>query len=192
MAKKNSAKENEKKKSEKLKLLKTIGIIAAIVMVIVLSFVIGNKDDGFDDLVISDDVETIIANAESESASVKESEMKEPTQINLAKYLEYKVGSEPTIILLARPDCHYCQIAEPIIYNIAYKYDLDINYLNTNDFAKDTGAISTFMNSDEAFQEGFGTPYLFIVKDGSIIDAVDGLTDRAHYVEFFKLNGYIE
>ena len=35
-----------------------------------------------------------------------------------------------------------------------------------------------FVQSDEAFQEGFGTPFLFIVKDGSIIARAHNLKEE--------------
>lgn len=169
---------------------KIIGIIAVVLVVIVLSFVVGNKGDDYEDMTLSNDPNTIMANAQSESSSISTSEMKEPNQIDVYQYLEYREASEATIILLARPTCGYCQIAEPIIKNVAYRYNLEINYLNTDNFTEEAQAL--FVQSDEEFSSGFGTPLLFIVKDGAIIDEVDGLTDRAHYIEFFRANGFIE
>ena len=72
-------------------------------------------------------------NAEKESESVKSNEIKELNNINVSDYLEFYAGEESKLVLVARPTCHYCQIAEPILQNIAYKYDLEINYLNTDE-----------------------------------------------------------
>ena len=167
------------------------GIIVVVLVVLVLAFVVDNKgtNSGSTSNELSEDVDTIINNAQQESQAVIDTERKESIQIDINTYLEYKAASEARIILLARPTCGYCQIAEPIIENIAYEYNLDINYLNTDNFTDETQ--TAFVQSDDAFKEGFGTPYLFIVKDGSIVDAVDGLTDRAHYVQFFTDNGFI-
>ena len=166
------------------------GIVIVILVVIILSFTVGNKGtSNTSSGEISNDPQTVLNNAENESASIAANERKESTQIDVYTYLDYKAGSEAKIILLARPTCHYCQIAEPIIENVAYEYNLEINYLNTDNFTDETQSL--FVQSDEAFQKGFGTPYLFIVKDGNIVDAVDGLTDRAHYVLFFTDNGFI-
>ena len=99
-------------------------------------------------------------------------------------------GSEKQIILIARPTCHYCQIAEPILQNLIYEYKLNINYLNTDNFEENDQ--QTLINSDEKFSNGLGTPTLVVVGEGQIYDNVDGLTDKAHYKEFFKKNGYIK
>jgi len=173
---------------DKKKVLTIVGIII-IVIIIVLSFIVGpnNKNDGISDL--SNDPQVIITNAQQESAAVKEEEKKEFAQIDVATYLDYYRGSELKIILLARPTCQYCQIAEPILQKIAKEYNLDIHYLNTDNFTDDSQA--DFVQSNEVFADGYGTPYLFLVKDGTIVDSVDGLTDRAHYISFFTVNGFI-
>lgn len=171
---------------------KKIGIIIGIILLIVLfiiSIFISPKESESSNTQ-DDDIEAIINNAEKESASVKEDEMKEFIDINMDTYLDYYNGNEQKIVLIARPTCHYCQIAEPIIHNVAYQYDLDIHYLNTDNFSEDDQ--SKLINSDEFFSEGFGTPLLLSVSEGSIKSKVDGLTDYEHYIEFFKENGYIE
>jgi len=170
------------------KTLKVIAIIALVVVLLILASTVGNKSDKEE--VLSNDPTIILANAREESASVKENEKKEFIQIDINEYMNYYNGEEPTLILLARPTCGYCQIAEPIIQNIAYEYNLDIHYLNTDNFTDE--AQTTFVQSDEFFNTGYGTPILYIVMKGQILDKVDGLTDRAHYVEFLRMNGYIK
>ena len=138
---------------------------------------------------LSNDAATILANAQQESASVKESQKKEFNQIDVTQYLEYYDGSEQKLVLVARPTCQYCQIAEPILQNISYEYNIEINYLNTDEFTESDQA--SFLQSNELFTSGFGTPMLLIVHDSTIIDKVDGLTDYAHYVVFLQQYGYI-
>ena len=171
---------------------KTIGIIVGIVLgigLIVLSATIKPKTTRNLE-VLSNDMNVIIANAEKESANVKDEEKKDFININVNQYLEYYQGSEKRIILLARPTCHYCQIAEPIIQKVAKDYNLDINYLNTDEFTEEDQ--QAFVNSDERFSSGFGTPFMMIVQNGGIIDSVDGLTDYAHYVYLFRKNSIIK
>ena len=178
---------------EKNKIIKIVGIVVLIVGLIVCASLIsgnGSEEEKKPTEELSNDAEVILANAQKESSEVKDSEKKEFSQIDVAKYLEYYEGSEPQIILLARPTCSYCQIATPIIQNIMYEYDINVNYLNTDEFTDETQ--TQFVKSDEFFSSGFGTPVLFIVKDKTIIDKVDGMTDKAHYIEFFKLNGFIK
>ena len=172
------------------KKLAIILIIVIVLLVIVSACIGGKSKSSTPNKSSSTDAETILTNAQNESSAVKDKEKKDFTQINVDKYLEYYAGSENKIVLLARPTCHYCQIAEPIIQNIAYKYDIDINYLNTDNFSDDDQ--KKFINSDDTFKNGYGTPYLMIVANNKIVDSVDGVTDTNHYEEFFKKNGYIK
>ena len=167
----------------------TVILIGVIIIAIILVAVFGAEKKE-DKIVESDDPEVIFKNAQKQSESISEEEMKELTPINVDTYLEYYNGEEPKAVLIARPTCGYCQIAEPIIKNIAYKYDLEIYYLNSDDFAGDD--TEKFKNSDKYLAEGFGTPLLFSVGNSSIIDKVDGLTDSFHYEDFLKNNGYIK
>lgn len=166
---------------------KTFGIIGIVLVVILLIVSCSIKSDKEEKS--SDDIQTIINNAQKESENVKEEEQKEFTEINIDEYLNKYNGEEKSIVLIGRPTCHYCQIAEPILHNIAYKYDLNIFYLNTDNFQD--GDSEKLVNSDSFFSEGFGTPLLLVLSNGSINSKVDGLTDTNHYVEFFKSNGFI-
>ena len=170
---------------------KKIGIITGIVIcvvVIALSFFVKPKTSNSENL--ATDMNVILANAEKESANVKDEEKKDFITINVDQYLEYLDAPEKRIILVARPTCHYCQIAEPIIQKAAKDYNMDIYYLNTDEFTEDDQ--QAFVNSNEKFNSGFGTPFLMVVKDGGIIDSIDGLTDYAHYVHLFKKNNLIK
>lgn len=166
---------------------KTFGIIGIVLVVILLIVSCSIKPDKEEKS--KDDIQTIINNAQKESENVKEEEKKEFTEINIDEYLNKYNGEEKSIVLIGRPTCHYCQIAEPILHNIAYKYDLNIYYLNTDNFQD--GDSQKLVNSDSFFSEGFGTPLLLVLSNGSINSKVDGLTDTNHYVEFFKSNGFI-
>lgn len=167
---------------------KTFAIIGVSIIVILL--IISSSVNNDNKSTISDNPTQIIENAQTESQNVKENEKKEFISINTDEYLNKYNGEEKSLVLLARPTCHYCQIAEPIIQNIAYEYDLDINYLNTDEFQE--GDREKLIESDEFFSNGFGTPVLFVLGNGKIIDKVDGLTDYAHYVKFLKENKFIK
>ena len=119
---------------ENKKKLIVIGTVVLIVILLIISFNIKDNDK---DTKLSNDVDTIIENAQKESNNVKESEKKSFLSIDVTKYLEFYSGSEKQLVLVARPTCSYCQIAEPIIQSIAYEYNIDINYLNTDEFSED-------------------------------------------------------
>ena len=171
-------------KSEKYGL---IGILALLLIAVIVSALIGTKSDTKE---VSNDSNSILDNAQAESAAVKDNEKGEFTQIDMNQYMEMYNGSEKKIVLIARPTCGYCQIAEPIIQNLIYKYNLPINYLNTDNFGENDE--QTLISSNEFFESGLGTPTLLVISGGEIHDSVDGLTDAEHYEEFFKTNGYIE
>lgn len=170
------------------KILVILGIVLAVILIIICSMVGTDSNNTKTDKVMEDG-QTIVTNAQKESEAVKDEEKKEFTQINVDKYLEYYAGEENKIILVARPTCHYCQIAEPILQNISFKYNIEINYLNTDEFSDDDQ--TKFINSDDTFKDGFGTPFLLIVSNNKIVSSVNGLTDEAHYISFFKNNGFI-
>lgn len=170
---------------------KTIGIILGVVVVILL--MIGasvGKDSSSTEKKVTTDSSSILENAQKESDSVKEEEKKEFDQIDINEYIDKKASPEKSLILVARPTCHYCQIAEPILQKIAKEKDLDIDYLNTDNFSQEDQ--TTFVQSDESFNNGYGTPILLVVQNDEITDKVDGLTDYDHYIEFFKKNGFID
>lgn len=170
------------------KILVILGIVLAAILIIICSMVGTDSNNTKTDKVVEDG-QTIVTNAQKESEAVKDDEKKEFTQINVDKYLEYYAGEENKIILVARPTCHYCQIAEPILQNISFKYNIEINYLNTDEFSDDDQ--TKFINSDDTFKDGFGTPFLLIVSNNKIVSSVNGLTDEDHYISFFKTNGFI-
>ena len=176
------------------KVLKIVLIIVGIIVVCLFSFFASldasNKNSSSSSSSnSSEDVSAIIERAQSESDAVKDEEKKEFISIDVSKYLELLSGSDNSLVLIARPTCSYCQIAEPIIQNIAYKYDIDINYLNTDEFEDDDEA--KLVSSHEYFSEGYGTPILLIVSNGDIVDKVDGLTDTENYIKFFTSYGFI-
>ena len=108
-------------KSEKYGL---IGILALLAIVLVISCFVKAKPGTSE---LSDDGDVVYENAQKESAAVQDSEKGEFVQIDINQYMEKYNGSEKQIVLIARPTCGYCQIAEPIIQSLIYKY----NFSNT-------------------------------------------------------------
>lgn len=166
-----------------------LGVVAVIVVIVCCVATSGVKKEGTGLSSGAADVNDIVYRAQNESAAVADDERKENIDINVDEYLDMYNGSDKKIVLLASPSCGYCTIAEPIIQNIAYKYNIDIHYLNAGEF--DSDAKSKFVSSNELFAAGYGTPMLLLVSDNKIHDYVDGLTDTEGYMNFFEENGYI-
>lgn len=135
-------------------------------------------------------VDDVSAQAREESDNVAEDEKKDFTDITMDEYLELYKGEESKLVLFSRPTCGYCQIAEPILQNIAYRKDITIYHLNTDEFSADDE--EKLVKSDDYFSGGFGTPLLVVVSDSKIVDAVSGLTNTANYEEFFTKYGFIK
>lgn len=116
--------------------------------------------------------------------------------ITIDEYLKLLEGSEKEIIYVARPTCSYCQLESPIIKKIGNKYNLKINYLNTENFFDEekndyTEEGKKFINSHEVYKEGYGTPNTIIVQNGDIVDGVYQYVDEASLLKLFKNNGFI-
>ena len=115
---------------------------------------------------------------------IPESKRKELNSINIEQYLEMLKGAETKVIYIGRPTCGHCVRQKPIMENIKFEYDVEINYLNTDEF--DENAMNQLISSNEYFSEGFGTPLTLIVKDNKIVDKAVGETSKEEMVDLFK------
>lgn len=161
-----------------------IGIIILLILLIIACSLDTDKKE------YSNDPETIIENATTESENINDNEKKDFIEININEYINIYNGEEKKIVLVGRPTCQYCQIAEPILQNISYNYDIDIYYLNVDNFEEED--VNKFVETSDNFSNGFGTPMLLVVGNNSINDMLDSLSDTMHYKEFLKENGYIK
>lgn len=193
-------KEEKKKIEIKVDTIKNVIIVVLVIIVIFGISAVASSGSKSYDKSSSSNNDTSSTNSNSsatdavtaiqqESSSISDDEKKELTDIDVDKFLSLKKKSEASIIYIARPTCSYCQIEEPIMKNIAYKYDIEINYLNTDNFEDDDQ--SKLVSSDDYFSEGFGTPLILVVKDNSIVEKKEGLTSSKDLIEMFKTNGFI-
>lgn len=126
----------------------------------------------------------------STNSDIPEEEQGDLKEIDIDEYLDLKEGSEASIIYIARPTCHYCQEMEPIVRNIVYEYEVEVNYLNTDEL--DDEGQAKLIESDDYFSEGYATPLLLVVQDDEIVDILEGLSEKDATVEFFRDNGFID
>ena len=164
-----------------------IGIILLLVLVI-LSFTVG-KDEDYENEVLSNDYNVVYENANKESDSIEKDEMKDFTKINMETFFKYYQEDQERIILFKRTGCQYCEIAEPILKNLAYRYKLTIYELNTLEVTEEE---KNKLYETNEFFKSLGTPTVVIIQNDSIVDSINGLTDRAHYKDLFKKNGFIK
>lgn len=185
-------KKNDQIVISKSKLLKVIGITLGVVAFIGICFAISSSNsEVYNTSSNSDETEEDVYDvAVKDAANVSEEERAEANQIDIDTYIKLYNSSKKSLVLFSRPTCQYCQIATPILENIIYKYDVDINYLNTDELDEDSNA--TLVTSNEYFEDGYGTPLLLVVGNGEIIDQIEGLTTKDNYIDFFKKYGFME
>lgn len=167
-------------------------IVLGIVLLVVVVFCffatsgLSNSKKDNDELTAQE----IIELAQRESAEVKDSERKKMDSVDLDEYMKIYKDEEKSIVFLGSSSCGYCKVSQPIVENVAFEYDLDIYYLNAGEFSEDEK--EDFIDSNELFSEGYGTPMILIVSDGEILSYLDGLTYHDDYVKFFKENAFIK
>ena len=159
-------------------------IIVTLLLLIVVGFFVSNNKSKKE----SNSYDSITDQAVVESKAIKDSHKKEFIDINVDKFIEYYKGEDNKIVLFSRPTCGYCQIAEPILQNIAYKYNIDINHINTDEMSEDDFNKLKAVNKEF---ESFGTPFLTIVSNDKIVDKIPGLTVTSEYKKFFEKYSFI-
>lgn len=173
-------------KNNKILLGLLVGL--TVIIVLVVAFVASSNNNS-DNNSSTYDANDIVSRAQQESQGIKDSEKKDFIDIDINKFQEFYNGSDNKIVLFSRPTCGYCQIAEPILQNIMYKYKFDIYHVNTDNMSEDD--FTTLKNINSEF-DGFGTPLLVVVSNNKIVDRVSGLNDMSGYKEFFKKYNFIK
>ena len=171
---------NNKKEIIVMGVIAVIVTVAAIVAIVIKGdFITENKKKHYQNSI------------EEEADNIKKSEMKDFTIIDINKYLELYKGKDSSIIMIGRTGCEYCQIEEPILRYVAYKYNLKIYYLSLDTFDDDSR--SKLLNSDKYFKDngGVNTPMVLIVKNNKMVAYIDELVNSSEYIKLFKDNGLI-
>lgn len=125
----------------------------------------------------------------TESSSTDEYDTSAFNSIDIDQYLSLKEGDNLSIIFVARPTCYYCHQQVPILSEVVNEYGIAVNYLDTDEL--DDEGQAKFIQSDDSFSEGYGTPMILLVKNDKIVDKLSGLTQKDNLVDFFKDNGLI-
>ncbi len=163
-----------------------MSVIAVIVVVGAIVAVVLNPED------VNTKEKKYKNSVEEESDKIKKSEMVDFDKIDIDKYLELYKGKDASVVMIGRSGCEYCQIAEPIVRHVAYKYKLKIYYLSLDSF--DDEARKKLLNSDKLFKDagGVNTPMVMIVKKKKIVAYLDTMSSGEEYIKFFKDNGIID
>ncbi len=150
-----------------------------------------DKDDFIkeqQELELEEEQEKTLKNAEKEYKSIKESEKEAFNKITATTYKSYLNNSNKLVLL--SNTCKYCEQAETILQKLNKDYNLKIDYIETSHLSAQD--IETITKSSEDFNNGFGTPTLIAIKNGKVVDILEGITDTKGYVDFLKENKFIK
>ena len=168
----------------KYKLL-ILAVILLLIIVLVGSTLVVKREYG----IIPNKKNQIILNAKEESKKIKDKDQKKPTEITLNEYFNYYNGQDSKIVLVSSPKKESCSIVEPILFSISQEYNIDLYYLNADDFSASDQ--NSFINSNEYLQEKYDVPLLIIVGNQQIIAKTKGIKDKGTYLSFFQKNKII-
>lgn len=94
------------------------------------------------------------------------------------------------LIYIGRPTCGYCQKLVPILDELKNEYGFDYYYINTDEISSaELQAILIKLNVDYAT---FGTPYLAVVNNNTVISRQPGYVEKEVLREFLKESNIID
>lgn len=94
------------------------------------------------------------------------------------------------LIVVAQTSCSYCELAKPVLNQIAKEYEIEINWMDITTFSDEEQSKVT--DSLDIFNEEFGTPLIMIVKNKKVVDSIQGFENKEKYVTFLKDNEFIK
>lgn len=110
-------------------------------------------------------------------------------KINLNKFENIIKDKSKNVVLICTDANLYCERVRPILGQIAYQYNISINYLNvTNDLTNISNLIKSI-----GYKDGLtSSPFLIVVENNKYIDSVIGLSDKTLYVDKLTEIGIIK
>lgn len=121
---------------------------------------------------------------------------------SLAKYEELLARDENIFLVFGRDGCHFCELYEPVLTEVAALYKIEIDYVNlallTPSDYKDVLSSSlripakcTKNSEDSDISNGFGTPLTLFVRKGETYNCIRGYKDRTNLIKDLKDFGYV-
>ena len=114
--------------------------------------------------------------------------------LNHVDYNGYKKvvkSDEVNILVLGQTTCGHCARVKPILSKISKDKNITINYLDLTKLSQEEHQkLSKYLPFLDELD--WGTPLTVIVKNGEVLDYVNGALDYAGYVKLFKKNDLIK
>ena len=98
-------------------------------------------------------------------------------------------SNENKLVMIGRDNCSWCQLFKPSLDFMHDNYDLEYTYVNTNELT--ASSLDKLLKEIGVDSSSFGTPYTIVVKEGKVIDSLNGFTDEADLFDFLKKYDFI-
>lgn len=99
-------------------------------------------------------------------------------------------GSENKLVMIGRDNCSWCQMFKPSLDFMHDNYGLEYLYVNTNELT--SSAFNKLLKVINVDPDDFGTPYTIVVKNGEVVDSLNGYTDEVDLFDFLKKYNFID
>ncbi len=98
-------------------------------------------------------------------------------------------GNEEKLVMIGRDNCSWCQLFKPYLDLMHDKFGLEYLYVNTNELT--TSIFKKLLKDISVDEKDFGTPYTIVVKEGKVVDSLNGYTDDADLIKFLKNHKFV-
>lgn len=98
-------------------------------------------------------------------------------------------SSENKLVMIGRDNCSWCQLFKPTLDFMSEKYGLKYTYVNTNKLTN--SSFNKMLKSINVSSDDFGTPLTVVVRNGEVVDSLNGYTDEVDLLEFLKKYDFI-
>ena len=98
-------------------------------------------------------------------------------------------GSENKLVMIGRDNCSWCQLFKPVLDSMHEEYGFDYLYINTNELT--SSVFSKLLKTIGVAEDNFGTPLTIVVKNGEVVDSINGYVDDQDLFEFLKKYEFI-
>ena len=104
-------------------------------------------------------------------------------------FFSYYNSAEPTLVLLGKEGCSYCEAFHPELEFMSEYYGFDYKYISLDKV--NTSQYKKIIETLEIDPSKFGTPYTVILKSGEKIDELSGAVEETELLTFLKENNFV-
>lgn len=99
-------------------------------------------------------------------------------------------GTENKLVMIGRDNCSWCQLFKPTLDFMSEKYEFEYTYVNTNELTNNV--FNKLLKDINVDANSFGTPLTIVVKEGQVVDSLNGYTDEVDLLEFLKKYDFVD